>query len=288
MSWFKREEQQLDTSGEKKMKSEGLWVKCEGCRQIIWKKDLEDNFHCCPKCEKHFRIDTRTRLGYLFDDGVYTEEDGGLETTDPLEFTDLKAYKGRVKAAQKLTGRKDAIVNARGKIDGREVIRILRKHSCVTIIALSSRDREPEKIATLDLGADDFVCKPIKLGELMARVRAALRARMRFEPVTDVYQAGHITIDAATRTVTLRDQSLRLTMKEFDILHILATVKGRVVKQRQLLEMVWGSVSARNLQYLRVFIGRLRAKIEDNPAKPTLLVTERGVGYRLIPGDRLH
>ena len=122
MSWFKRESQELDTSGEKKMKSEGLWVKCDQCRQIIWKKDLEANFHVCPKCEKHFRIDTRTRLGYLFDEGVYTEEDGNLVTTDPLEFTDLKAYKGRVKAAQKLTGRKDAIVNARGKINGREVI----------------------------------------------------------------------------------------------------------------------------------------------------------------------
>ena len=104
------------------MKSEGLWVKCDQCRQIIWKKDLEDNFHCCPKCEKHFRIDTRTRLGYLFDDGVYTEEDGNLVTTDPLEFTDLKSYKGRVKASQKSTGRKDAIINARGKLLGREVL----------------------------------------------------------------------------------------------------------------------------------------------------------------------
>ena len=172
-------------------------------------------------------------------------------------------------------------------IDGRAVIRLLRKHLSVAIIALSSRDREPEKIATLDLGADDFVCKPIKLGELMARVRAALRTRMSFEPVTAVYQAGHLTIDAATRTVTLRDQSLRLTSKEFEILHILATVKGRVVTQRQLLELVWGSVSATNLQYLRVFIGRLRAKIEDNPAKPRLLVTQRGVGYRLILGGLL-
>ncbi len=121
MSWFKRESQELDTSGERKMRTEGLWVKCDQCRQIIWKKDLEVNFHVCPKCDKHFRIDTRTRLGYLFDDG-YTEEDGNLVTTDPLEFSDLKSYKGRVKAAQKLTGRKDAIVNARGKIGGHEVI----------------------------------------------------------------------------------------------------------------------------------------------------------------------
>ncbi len=122
MSWFKREEQQLDTSGERTVRSEGLWVKCEGCRQIIWKKDLEANLNVCPKCEKHFRIDTRTRLGYLFDDGVFTEEDGNLETTDPLHFTDLKPYKGRVVASQKSTGRKDAIINARGKVEGREVL----------------------------------------------------------------------------------------------------------------------------------------------------------------------
>ncbi len=122
MSWFKREALELDTSGERKMRTEGLWVKCDQCRQVIWKKDLENNFNVCTKCDKHFRINTRTRLAYLFDDGKYVEEDGNLVTTDPLTFTDLKAYKGRVKAAQKTTGRKDAIVNARGKIDGREVI----------------------------------------------------------------------------------------------------------------------------------------------------------------------
>jgi acetyl-CoA carboxylase carboxyl transferase subunit beta len=122
MTWFKRESQQLDTSGEKKMKSEGLWVKCEGCRQIIWKNDLEANLHVCPKCDRHFRIDTRTRLRYLFDGGVYVEEDTNLQSTDPLNFADLKPYKQRLKAAQKLTGRKDAIVNARGKIGGREAI----------------------------------------------------------------------------------------------------------------------------------------------------------------------
>ncbi len=122
MSWFKRESQELDTSGERTMRTEGLWVKCDQCRQIIWKKDLENNFHVCTKCDKHFRINTRTRLGQLYDDGKYVEEDGNLVTTDPLVFTDLKAYKGRVKAAQKSTGRKDAIVNARGKIGGREVI----------------------------------------------------------------------------------------------------------------------------------------------------------------------
>ena len=173
-------------------------------------------------------------------------------------------------------------------IDGREVIRALRKHSPVAIIAGSARDQESEKIATLDLGANDFICKPIKVGELMARVRAALRTRVSFEPVTLVYQVGHLTIDAATRTVMLRGQSLRFTSKEFEVLHILATANGRVVTQRQLIELVWGPASEDSIQYLRVFIGRLRKKIEDDPANPTILVTERGIGYRLVPGGPVH
>jgi acetyl-CoA carboxylase carboxyl transferase subunit beta len=122
MSWFKRQSQDLDTSGEKKVKTEGLWVKCEGCRQIIWKKDLEENYNVCPKCDKHFRIDARTRLAQLFDDGEYTIEDSNLSSTDPLKFTDLKPYASRLKAAQAATGLKDAIVNARGKINGQPVI----------------------------------------------------------------------------------------------------------------------------------------------------------------------
>lgn len=173
-------------------------------------------------------------------------------------------------------------------IDGLEVISVLRKHSTVAIIALSSRDLESEKIAALDRGANDFVCKPFKVGELMARARAALRTRINVEPVTLVYQVGHLTIDAATRSVTLRGQSLRFTSKEFEVLHILASANGRVVTQRQLIELVWGAANADSVQYLRVFIGRLRAKIEDDPANPKILVTERGVGYRLVPGGPVH
>jgi len=121
MTWFRRQSQELDTSGEKKIRTEGLWVKCEGCRQIIWKKDLEDNGNVCPKCDKHFRIDGRTRLAMLMDDDQYTVDDANLSSTDPLQFTDLKPYNSRLKVAQKNTGLKDAIINARGKINGREV-----------------------------------------------------------------------------------------------------------------------------------------------------------------------
>jgi acetyl-CoA carboxylase carboxyl transferase subunit beta len=121
MTWFRRQSQELDTSGEKKIRTEGLWVKCEGCRQIIWKKDLEENGNVCPKCDKHFRIDARTRLAMLMDDDQYTIDDAGLSSTDPLQFTDLKPYNSRLKVAQKTTGLKDAIINARGKMNGREV-----------------------------------------------------------------------------------------------------------------------------------------------------------------------
>ena len=122
MAWFKREAGELDTSGEKKVRTEGLWVKCESCRQIIWKKDLEENFNVCPKCDKHFRIDARTRLAQLLDDGQYDVFDANLISTDPLKFVDLKSYSSRLKQAQADTGLKDAVINARGKLDGRPVI----------------------------------------------------------------------------------------------------------------------------------------------------------------------
>src|SRR6202451_3243078 len=122
MAWFKRESGELDTSGKKTVRTEGLWVKCENCRQIIWKKDLEENLNVCPKCEKHFRIDARTRLTQLLDGGEYEVFDADLVSTDPLKFVDLKAYSSRLRQAQTDTGLKDAVINARGKLNGRNVI----------------------------------------------------------------------------------------------------------------------------------------------------------------------
>ncbi|MFB3916981.1 MAG: acetyl-CoA carboxylase, carboxyltransferase subunit beta [Terriglobales bacterium] len=121
MSWFKRESSDLDTSGEKTVKTEGLWVKCDGCRQIIWKKDLDQNMNVC-KCGRHFRIDARTRLALLLDDGKYEVFDSNLSSTDPLKFTDLKPYSARLKKTQADTGLKDAIINAEGLLNGRRVI----------------------------------------------------------------------------------------------------------------------------------------------------------------------
>ncbi|HLV87201.1 MAG TPA: acetyl-CoA carboxylase, carboxyltransferase subunit beta [Candidatus Sulfotelmatobacter sp.] len=131
MAWFKRESGELDTSGEKKVRTEGLWVKCESCRQIIWKKDLEENLNVCPKCDKHFRIDARTRLAQLLDDGKYETFSTNISSTDPLKFVDLKPYSSRLKQAQKDTGLKDAIINAEGSLMGRPVIASVMEYSFI-------------------------------------------------------------------------------------------------------------------------------------------------------------
>jgi acetyl-CoA carboxylase carboxyl transferase subunit beta len=131
MAWFKRESGELDTSGEKRVKTEGLWVKCEGCRQIIWKKDLEENLNVCPKCDKHFRIDARTRLAQLLDDNQYETFDGDIASTDPLKFVDLKPYSSRLKQAQEDTGLNDAIINAHGKLQGRPVVASVMEYAFI-------------------------------------------------------------------------------------------------------------------------------------------------------------
>jgi len=131
MTWFKRQSGELDTSGERKVHTEGLWVKCDGCRQIIWKKDLEENLNVCPKCGKHFRIDARTRLALLLDDNQYEVLDGNLSSNDPLKFVDLKAYSSRLKQAKKDTGLLDAIINAQGKLNGRPVIVVSMEYSFI-------------------------------------------------------------------------------------------------------------------------------------------------------------
>ena len=131
MAWFKRESGELNTSGEKTVRTEGLWVKCESCRQIIWKKDLEDNLNVCPKCEKHFRIDARTRLALLLDDNEYETFDGNLSSTDPLKFVDLKPYSSRLRQAQHDTGLRDAVINARGKLLGRPVVASVMEYAFI-------------------------------------------------------------------------------------------------------------------------------------------------------------
>ncbi len=123
MAWFRRERKRLEAAppDERTVRTEGLWLKCEGCRNIVWKKDLEANLNVCPRCHHHYRIGARQRLEVLFDDGDYTEHDADLASSDPLKFVDTRSYEERLRKAEKLTGMKDAILLGEGKLAGRPV-----------------------------------------------------------------------------------------------------------------------------------------------------------------------
>jgi acetyl-CoA carboxylase carboxyl transferase subunit beta len=131
MAWFKRQTGEVEATGERHVRTEGLWVKCDDCRKIIWKKDLDQNWNVCPQCDRHFRIDARARLALLLDDNQYEVTDTELRSTDPLHFVDLKPYSDRLRRAQADTGLKDAIINARGKLDGREVIASVMEYAFI-------------------------------------------------------------------------------------------------------------------------------------------------------------
>lgn len=124
MAWFKKENKPTEAppSEERRVKTEGLWIKCENCRSIIWKKDLEANWEVCPKCERHFRLSARRRLDMLFDDAKWTERDAELASTDPLNFVDIKPYAQRLREAQDKLGINDAVLTAEGQMNGRQVI----------------------------------------------------------------------------------------------------------------------------------------------------------------------
>ncbi|WP_420130970.1 response regulator [Rhodopseudomonas sp.] len=165
--------------------------------------------------------------------------------------------------------------------DGKEVIRQVRAWSDLPILVLSAREREAEKIESLDLGADDYVNKPFNTGELMARMRAALRHRMqrKSEPVT--LAVGGIEIDVLRHRVTRGGAEIKLTPKEFELLAFLVRHAGRVVTHRQILAAVWGPAHTSDTQYLRVYIGQLRQKVETRADEPQIILTEPGIGYRI-------
>ncbi len=122
MAWFRKENRALQTTPEKRVQTEGLWVKCEGCKQILWKKDLEANLQCCPKCNFHFKMSARARLEMLFDGGEYLEHDARLASTDPLGFKDTKSYRDRLRKAERETGLKDALITGEGALEGKPAI----------------------------------------------------------------------------------------------------------------------------------------------------------------------
>ncbi|MDR6631990.1 two-component system KDP operon response regulator KdpE [Phyllobacterium sp. 1468] len=166
--------------------------------------------------------------------------------------------------------------------DGKEVIETVRAFSEVPIIVLSARDREAEKIASLDLGANDYVEKPFGIGELLARIRTALRQYAAGTSVPSRFEANGLVVDMVKRVVTRNGEEMHLTRKEYQLLVHLVLHAGMVVTHRQLLASVWGAAHVHDLQYLRVFVGQLRAKIEDDANNPQFIRTEAGVGYRFI------
>lgn len=178
----------------------------------------------------------------------------------------------------------DAVVLDLGlpDFDGKEALTRARAFYDGPIIVLSARDKETEKIDTLDLGADDYVEKPFGVGELLARLRVALRHRLRQKGADPIVTAGELTIDLIKRLVTRAGVALRLSPKEYELLAQLVEGGGKVCTHRQLLTAVWGPAHVEDVQYLRVIVAQLRQKVEPDPAAPALIATEPGVGYRWL------
>jgi two-component system, OmpR family, KDP operon response regulator KdpE len=165
-------------------------------------------------------------------------------------------------------------------MDGLEVIRRVRAGGTRTpIIVLSSRGDERGKVQALDLGADDYVTKPFGMGELVARIRTALRHRLQQEGAPAVFTNGDLTVDLTRRLVTARGQEVKLSNKEWDILKLLVVHAGKVLTHRMIMEQVWGPTV--DVQYLRIYVRQLRQKLEEYPDRPQHILTETGVGYRL-------
>jgi len=169
-------------------------------------------------------------------------------------------------------------------LDGTEVIQRLREWTQTPIIILSVREQESDRIKALDAGADDYITKPFSMGELLARIRVALRhaARTDDEPILSF---GELVIDLAHRNVTNKGEEVRLTPIEYEILKYLALQAGRVVTHKQLLRAIWGPNYQEQTQYLRVYVGQIRRKIEIDPSQPEHIITEPGIGYRLVTKD---
>lgn len=165
--------------------------------------------------------------------------------------------------------------------DGKEVIATVRAFSSVPIIVLSARDQEREKIDALDLGADDYVEKPFGIGELLARIRTALRHTKPAQKLPEILSIGPLTLEDAAHRVACNGQAIHLTPKEYDLLLLLARNAGRILTHRQILSQIWGPAHAEDVQYLRVLVGQLRTKIDLEPGQPSLIQNETGIGYRL-------
>jgi len=204
-----------------------------------------------------------------------------LEANGYRVFDAATGQDGVVQAAQR---RPDAILLDLGlpDLEGVEVLKRLREWSHVPVIILSVRDREDDKVAALDAGADDYVTKPFNTAELLARLRAALR-HVQPQGADAIFTSGNLEVDLSKRIVRKRGEEVKLTPTEYSLLRLLVTHAGKVLTHRQLLTEIWGAKAVEQTHYLRVHIAHLREKIENNASSPELIVTEPGVGYRLLP-----
>jgi two-component system KDP operon response regulator KdpE len=206
-------------------------------------------------------------------------------------FQVWEATTGKDGLAQAASRTPDLIVLDLGlpDVNGLEVTRRLRAWTSIPIIVLSARNQEHDKVAALDLGADDYVTKPFGVGELLARMRVALRHSMQTdEGRTDpVFTSGNLRVDVDRRMVWLGDQEIHLTPIEYKLLTALVRHAGKVLTHRQLLQEVWGPHHTQDAHYVRIYVRQLRNKLEPNPAHPRFLITETGVGYRLRTNDDL-
>jgi two-component system KDP operon response regulator KdpE len=210
-----------------------------------------------------------------------------LRTVLPPEGFDVfEAETGERGLVEAATRRPDVVILDLGlpDLDGTELVKRLREWSQVPVVVLSARTREDAKVAALDAGADDYLTKPFAVGELLARLRVALRhADARVAPSAEqVITSGELRIDLAARRVILGGRDVRLTPTEYRLLATLARHAGMVVTHRQLLREVWGPSYVEHTHYLRVHMAQLRQKLETNSAQPRHLLTELGVGYRLV------
>src|ERR1051326_6860316 len=203
-----------------------------------------------------------------------------LEANGYRVFDAANGHDGLVQAAQR---RPDVVLLDLGlpDLDGGKVLKRLREWSRIPVIVLSVRDREDDKINALDAGADDYVTKPFGAGELLARVRAALRHNQG-QGAEAMFHTSNLEVDLAARVVRKRGQEVKLTPIEYSLLRLFVTHAGKVLTHRHLLSEVWGPKAVTQSHYLRVHIAHLREKIEDDPAQPKLVITEPAVGYRLM------
>lgn len=170
--------------------------------------------------------------------------------------------------------------------DGTEVLAAVREWSAMPVLVLSARGREQEKVRAFDLGADDYVVKPFGMAELLARVKAALRRHRPGAADEPVFRVGGLEVDLARRTVRVDGEAVRLSPKQYRLLQVLVAHAGKVLTHGHLLDAVWGPAHRDDVQYLRVFVRKLRARLESDPARPRYLLTELGVGYRLSAPDQ--